>query len=100
MRFFLFAVLLVACGPTSKPQGAVPTSISPVIGPGGDPTSASDLGETKCGARNVTDALPSSCMPLHGTALSSGADLPPTNEAFDADVCTIWSAGGPPPRGI
>lgn len=96
--FGVFAIF-VGCGPSSKPLGATPTSIAPVIGPGGDATSATDLGETKCGARNVNDALPSSCVPLHGTAMSSGADLPPVTEAFDGDVCTIWNAGGPAPRG-
>jgi len=69
----------------------------PVIGPGGDPTTATDLGEAGCG-KQLVDVVPPKCTPLHGAPMSSGGTTQETVEAFDGDLCSVWNAGGPPPR--
>ena len=93
--------LLLCCGPAPRPPGNMPTSIMPVIGPGGEAASAVDvatIAEKSCGDAPVIAAAPSTCTRLTGAAMSSGAEMPATSEAFDGDVCTTWSAGGPAPR--
>lgn len=95
--------LLVACGPGRPDVRTSPTSIVPVIGPGGDPTTIEDLGampEKACGDAPLVKVMPTDCRRLIGGAQSSGGDTDPTVAAFDGDVCSIWSAGGPPPRGV
>jgi hypothetical protein len=88
-----------ACGPSARhPGGATPASMMPVIGPGGDPTTATDLGEVPCGKKQIVDVVPTTCVPIHGAPMSSGSTTEETVEAFDGDVCTVWNAGGPPPR--
>jgi hypothetical protein len=75
----------------------------PVIGPGGEPTTIEDLGampEKACGDGPLVKATPSDCRRITGGAQSSGGDTDPTVAAFDGDVCSIWAAGGPPPRGV
>ncbi|GAC1365465.1 MAG: hypothetical protein NVSMB47_16830 [Polyangiales bacterium] len=104
MRIFaplLTFALLVACGPAPRAPGNTPTSIMPVIGPGGDPTTATDvatLAPKACGDAPLIAAAPATCTRLTGAALSSGAETPATSEAFDGDVCSTWTAGGPAPR--
>ena len=107
-RFSLGFVLVsstfaLACGPSRPDVRTSPTSIVPVIGPGGEPTTIEDLGlmpDKACGDGPIVKATPSDCRRLTGSAQSSGGDTDPTVAAFDGDVCSIWAAGGPPPRAV
>jgi hypothetical protein len=98
---FVLALALSSCGPATPSSKSAPNSIVPVIGPGGDPTTATDRGaipEKQCGDAPVVKLTPSTCQRPSGTALVGGGDTADTTAAFDGDVCSIWAAGGPPPR--